>query len=124
MNNENYVPNTPQPAELSVEWVMAKMDAIMRDNAHLTDAMNALRNMEPENLVGASYGGKAEAIAESVKAREATNQQTLKFLEKIYDGLKPVQPDPARVLNSIDITALAELMDGDEIVELVKTLAR
>ena len=32
---------------------------------------------------------KAEAIGAVVKCRETTNQQTLRFLEKIYDDLKP-----------------------------------
>ena len=118
--------NTPRTAEHSMEWVLAKIDAIIHDNEYIMGAIKTLRDMPTEDLRGAAYGGKAEAIAETAKAREATNQQTLKFLEKIYDGLKPTPSDNRiEVLNNIDLVGLASQMDdGEQIVELVKTLIR
>jgi len=111
--------NQPTP-ELSIEWVMAKMEAIISDNEHISYSIKAISGMTPTGEHDHSTKGQAEAIAQVVKSREATNQQALKFLEKVYDDLKPSSPTPKPVLKDLDLVGLAEVMDSENVVEIVR----
>ena len=46
----------------------------------------------------------------------------LKFLEKVYDDLKPATHDAASLLMGIDLTALAENLQSEHIVEIVRAI--
>ena len=116
MENNINSSNTPK-AEMTLEWVASKIDAIINDNAYIADAIKTLTLMDSDG-----HNSKAEAIHEVVQARESTNRETLKFLEKIYDGLKSPSVNPETVIKQIDIAELAELMDGAEIVEVIKAM--
>ena len=113
--------NGPRPAEagLTVEWIMTKMDAIIQDNAHITESLRALNLMDSDG-----HNSRADAIAEIARARETTNQQALRFLEKVYNGLMPISVDPAAMLKHLDIHALAENLDSQDVVDIVKALTR
>ena len=115
-NNNNH-PKQEQ-GEMTLEWVAAKMDAIIHDNAHIADTLKALNLMDSDG-----HNSKAQALGEVIQAREATNHQTLKFLEKIYDGLKPTPKDSCDALKHMDLTALSENLESEHVVEIVKALA-
>ena len=116
---------TPEPkVEMSLEWVMARTDAIINDNAHI-DAIKTLTVLESDG----GLGSRAHAICGVVEAHEATNQQTLRFLEKMYDDLKPqsekvdrTDVDRAAMLSNIDLTALAENLESEHVVDIVKAI--
>lgn len=80
-----------QPSQLSMEYILSRIDRIIADTGHVNMAMSALENM-PVNISpegGSGDQAKAQAVADSVKAREATNQQIIRLLEKMYDDIKP-----------------------------------
>jgi len=104
-------------AEMSTQWVMAKMDAIVHENAYLTDAVKTLSEMTVSG-----HDSKAMALATVVESREETNRQTIKLLEKMYDSLNPPQTDPASRLNNVDINALADYLESEHMVEIVKAI--
>ena len=119
------MPVSHSEAGLTMEWVVAKIEAIIQDNAHITDALNTIKTMPVEECAMYAYGGKAQATAEVVKAREETNRQTLTLLEKIYDDLRPQMPSPPRpeaLLDHLDLVNLANMMDSESIVEIVRVL--
>ena len=123
MNNE-YMQNGngPRPTqdskEMSMEWVMAKMDAIIHDNAYLTDAIKTLQDMQTNG-----HDSKAQSLGEVIHAREETNRQTLKFLEKIYDGLVPApKPGPIETLHQIGKCQLADYMSSEDLLEMIKVI--
>ena len=114
--------NSVTAPEMTSEWIAAKIDAIINDNAYIADAIRSLTLMDSDG-----HNSKAEALHQVVNAREATNRETLKFLEKIYDGLKPSSTtvvNPGYMLQHIDLAELAEHMDSTDLVELVKAVVR
>ena len=110
-------PAVPAKAELTIEWIVAKMDEIIRDNAHIVDSLKALKLMDTNG-----HNSKAEAISRVVAAREDTNKQSLRLLEKIYDGLKPTASNQD-LIKHIDLVGLAESLESEHVVEIVKALA-
>ena len=89
--------NLSDAPELTMAYVLARIDKIVNDTAHIHEAINAAASIEitkpTEGMI--NYKGdiagssKAEAISDVVKAREKTNRRLLLLLEKMYDDLKP-----------------------------------
>ena len=83
--------------EVSMQYVLSRIDSILKDTAYIHEAIGAILNMQTvEPTEGMpSYQGdfagkaKAEAISHTVQCRETTNQQLIRLLEKMYDDLKP-----------------------------------
>ena len=74
--------------QLTMDYVLAKIEAIRLDTAHLHEAIAALRDTTaagPGDIVGQE---KAKALGDIVRCRETTNQQLLKLYEKMYDDLQ------------------------------------
>ena len=81
------------PAGPPLDWILKRMDLIMNDTFHIQNALGQLAAMDTDGEpAGAAAAAKAEAITDVVKCRETTNQQVLRFLEKMYDDLKPQKP--------------------------------
>jgi len=117
-NNDTPVTNSPAPSiqdtpesVMNLEWVATRIDAIIKDSEHINSALSKVPMVE---------GMAASAIAEVVAAREATNQQALKFLEKVYSDLVPANPVPQ--LPQIDFNHLADYLESSDVVDLIKTL--
>ena len=110
--------NPAAQTEMSLEWVMAKMDAIIHDNFYIREAFDMLKHVAPTDQIDT----KSVSIGDIVEAREATNQQALKFLEKIYDGLKPTPADPGAALKHMDLAALSNNLESEHVVEIVRAL--
>ncbi len=90
---------------LSMEYVLTRIDKIINDTAFLHEAIATVGNMEAAQPgMNGCDTSRGDAIKTIVASREATNQQTLKFLEKMYDDLKPKEL-------SDDILKLKQLTD-------------
>ena len=75
-----------QPAGLTVESLLARMDAIrgeMIGMKELCSTMEAIANQAGED----DAGHVAAATSDAFVARETTCQQQLRFLEKVYNDL-------------------------------------
>ena len=88
--------------------ILQRIDKIMDDKAHINSAIEAIKNMdggrpEPNALPDA----RPTAMAEVVAARESTNRQTLKLLEKMYDDLRPER-------NDVDAARFAQIKESIE----------
>ena len=79
--------------ELSMEYVLSRIDQILEEKGHIKEAIDSINNMKlntsPEG--GRGEMARAEAISKAIQSREATNQQILKMLDKMYDDLKAKQ---------------------------------
>lgn len=97
MTEQNtYIEQTELTAEpetekkLTLDYVLARIENIAADNAHIAEAIAALNSMGDAKAPGDVSGAeKAQAIAEVVKARETTNQQLLQLYERMYLDLTP-----------------------------------
>jgi hypothetical protein len=70
-------------------YIVSKIDQIMNERDYLVKALDSLAAMpksEGPGDLGAS--AKAQAIAEVVKTREATNQQIIHLLSNLYASLE------------------------------------
>ncbi len=75
--------------KLTIGYALEQIEKITNDTEYLRNALNQLALMpksDPGDIAGQE---KAKAIGDIVRCREATNQQTLSFYEKLYDDLKP-----------------------------------
>lgn len=73
---------------LDINFVVSKLIQIMDDTEYIKSALDSLLNLQTSSIPGdIGSQGKALAIGNIVEAREETNRQILRFLEKIYDDL-------------------------------------
>ncbi len=81
-----------EPQKLTINYVLEQIEKIQNQTDHIGMALAALGNMVPTNgssVPDVAGAEQAEAIAEVVESREATNQKLIAFYEKMYDDLKP-----------------------------------
>ena len=80
-------------AEFTIPYILSQIAAIQQETTYLNDAISKLAEMgdgdsgtpgAPGNLQGQA---KAMAFETIVQCRETTNQQLLRFYEKMYDDL-------------------------------------
>jgi hypothetical protein len=94
--------------QLTMQYILQSIDKIINDYAHIHEAISAIKEMsvfvgEKDESRDRSTG---DAISQTVQARETTNQQMIKLLEKMYDDLKP-----QKEIVSEDIVKLQQLAD-------------
>ena len=88
MEENNMCDTTEFEEKLTINYVLAHIERITRDNEYIRNALELLAAMpksDPGDIAGQE---KAKAIGDIVRCKEATNQQALKFYEKLYDDLK------------------------------------
>ena len=93
-----------KPVAVSMEYVLAQIEKIAQDTAYLRETVQKLGEITstgPGDVVGSE---QAEALGKVVQCRETTNQQLLRFYEKMYDDLKQtpsVQEQALRVVERV-----------------------
>ncbi len=84
--------------EYSIPYILRQIAAIQADTAHLSEVAEKLAAMSdgdsgepgsPGNIQGQA---KARALETVITCRETTNQQLLRFYEKMYDDLTGRSP--------------------------------
>ena len=104
---ETHMSNTSIFGEMTVADILTRINNIINQTGYITTAFESLVQMgdgdsgdcgAPGNIMGKA---KAEAVAEVVRAREATNQHILRLYEKMYDDMirlssLSAQPDGAK----------------------------
>lgn len=106
MSNTNA---TKAKDKLTIKYVLDKTEQIINDTEYIHSALEQLALMpksDPGDIAGQE---KAKAIGEIVRCREATNQQALKFYEKMYDDLAG-----KKVLKDKALSALEKCSGNDE----------
>jgi hypothetical protein len=96
-----------KPLELTMEYVLSRIDRIMKDIAYIHEAVNAIKDMPVNESPNGGTGdmAKGEAIGKVVESRESTNQQLIHLLEKMYDNLKPQTPSvKEKAMNIVERT--------------------
>ena len=94
--NTGEVTETTAPAaKYNLEYALEQIERIANDTEHITKAIDALEtvavNNEPTLEQGGANDKVAEAINETVKARETTNQKLIEFYSKMVEDLKPTK---------------------------------
>ena len=77
--------------ELNLAYILEQIARIQSETAHLNEAIQKLSMMSDTKEIGPGFPpdvqgqAKANAIRDIVACRETTNQQILRFYEKLYD---------------------------------------
>lgn len=103
---------------MTLDWICAKIESVINDNAHIKEALAGFK----------SHGDISGSLGMLVAAREETNQQTLRLLERMYNDLnkKPSavhSVGSVNLLKSIDLNHAVELMDSDDIADFLTNIA-
>lgn len=71
--------------KLTINYLLAQIEKIANETGYLHEVIEALNNMDNSGVPGDMTGhAKAEALADVVKCREATNQQLLSTYTQMY----------------------------------------
>ena len=76
-----------QKNEIGLDYIFAEIKAIREQTEYLNEALRMLEGVKSGGPGDVGAEGKANGIASVVKCRETTNQQILRFYEKVYDDL-------------------------------------
>ena len=122
--------------EVSSRYIYEQIKVIAADNNHIYDALRSLDVIDTKGVDGTG-ASKAGAIAHVVQAREATNQQMLRLLEKMYDDTRDEEgiTNPKDQINAkmkhfqSVCTSLAEFGDHKggtpvEVLEIIKEITK
>ena len=74
--------------DVSLEYILSEIKAIREQTSHLNEALKMLDSVDHFGPGDIGAAEKSKAVADVVKCRETTNQQMLKFYEKLYDDIK------------------------------------
>ena len=105
MNDTIHTAADTGDSRLTVGDILSRIDLILRNTAYIHEAIEAIQKMEPGEPSLNAPDPSRQSIATLIQAREATNQQMIHLLEKMYDDLKPREP-------SEDGRKLRELSDA------------
>ena len=105
--------------ELDVQWVMERINMILYDKEHIMAAINGVANID-ETQSDTTKESQISTFGFIVRTREDTNREMLKFLEKVYDDLKPkAVPDKFDKFHRI-FGASLPFMQSDTLNEIIK----
>lgn len=82
---------------VTINMIFTQLDKIVENNALFEKALYTLADMPSGDIGGPGSVGdiaghaRAEAIADICRGRETTNQQLIRFYEKMYDDLMALQ---------------------------------
>ena len=83
---------------ITLDMILEQVNKVVNNNAFFEEALQSLMNMTSSN-VPMSPGAppdvageaRAKAVADICRARETTNQQLIRFYEKMYDDMMYMQ---------------------------------
>lgn len=106
-------------SKLTMDYVLEQIEKIAQQTDYLMAAIEKLGQMPVANEPGDVAGcAKAEALGTVVKCRETTNQQLLKFYERLYGDLKEKTPEKSLMINRFEeMTEYLKSLNKDEFSE-------
>ena len=90
--SENNAAAEKQPSsELTMDYLLGKLEEISLDQAFLAEAISELGKMKSGGPGDVGTQEQAKAVGEIIKAREATNRTLIALYSKMYDDLTSKQ---------------------------------
>ena len=110
--------------DISLDYIFTQIDKIVSNTAHIKAALDSLKSIQSGGPGDIGAEGKAQGIADVVRARETTNQQLLAFYTRVYTDLTAPKKDPLtaklELIRDLRLSTLQELKGcycEDELVE-------
>ena len=98
--------------EITVKYILEQIEKIHADSKYIYEALEKLEGVTTSSSADIGAQAKAQGIETVVQCRETTNQQMLKFYEKIYNDLYQENKKSAE--------AEQKIKDQSEKIELIK----
>lgn len=115
---------TAYTQDITPKFILEQITKIASDTAHITEALNSLKDVQSIGPGDIGAEEKAKGIADVVRCRETTNQQLLAFYTKLYNDLTAPKKDPMiekiELVRAVRLSTLQELKEcycEDELVE-------
>ncbi len=128
MTDINEITKVNDTIEYSIPYILTQIKHIQDDLTHIQDAMQSILNLPVESPVSQHVVmpgvAKAQALANIIQCRETTNQQLLKFYEKMYEDLRGGKPEPRYEYYQRIVSELADKIDADEIENILDAVNR
>lgn len=139
MDNINIDKTTGEVIEIpaskyNLEYALEQIERIANDKEYLTEAFDALYAAASNNEATLEQGGSndkvAEAVADTIRVRETTNQKLIEFYSKMVDDLKPAKPTTNEAFQAarymigdvIDAIKDSDWDDEEEKAEAIKSV--
>lgn len=122
MENTVHKEPLPQATALTMAYVLTRIDRIIEDRLHITDALEALTVLSPPGM-STVEDGRGQAVAATVREREETNRAALRLLERMYGDLQNPMAGKSTPIDRFEriMKALENWdMDEDYIADLAK----
>ena len=122
--------NYAEKTSLTIEEIVARIDAIASDKGYLTEAIESLRLITDGNSGDCGAPGdiagqaKAHALGKAVEAREETNQRLIEFYTKVYNdifGSKSQTSFKDKAIN-LSMTAIENGLDEESISNILDSI--
>ena len=109
--------NTNTTSEkLTMDYCLQQIETVLNDKAHLTDALDQLKNVRDAESMA------AVALGNIVEAREKTNQRLLDLYQKMYNDLKPRPSLKERALDILSAAAQNESFQDGTFIQISRLL--
>lgn len=113
------------PNEPTMQYVLSRIDMILQDTGHIHNAINSIKDMPVNDspMGGSGDSSKADAIGNTIQSRETTNQQLIKFLEKMYEDIRSQNQSQNSVVDKFhQMMDLLKETNWDEYPESSRTI--
>ena len=132
--SENIITNVEQNVnennqEITVKYILEQVEKIRSDSKYIYEALEKLESVTTSSPADIGAQAKAQGIETVVQCRETTNQQMLKFYEKLYDdlvaqnrGKQKEKIEKIELVKSIQwsmIDEMRKILDEDDLVDTV-----
>lgn len=85
--SDETIPGTA--CKYNIDYVLEQLEKLAVQAEYVINVISELRQMNTGVAGDVAGMAKAEALSTVVQCRETTNQQLIRFYEKMYDDLKP-----------------------------------
>ena len=123
VTNETTEEIPEQPMPLAAQ-LLARIDRILEEEEFLYASIESLMQKDAGESSAETPGDstKASALQAIVEAREATNQQMLRLLEKMYDRLEPALSEEGKMLKQL--SEIVKDLPSDQAAAIVSKCAQ
>jgi len=108
-NDGNVVSLEKGTPELTIGYILAQMEKIRSDSAHVNEAIKSISEMP-----GDGHNSRAGALGAAVDAREKTNRKMLEMYEVMYRDLRPEPKEMNRHVQEKMLQVAKEMIENSE----------
>lgn len=117
-NDMQNIDNNLESTKPSLQYILEQIDKIVSQTDYLLQTIEKIGQTTGGGCTDEEvYRLKVEALGNIVTCRETTNQQILKFYEKVYDDLKEREPVKNEISRFEEMSEFLKTLNKDDFSE-------